>query len=46
MDELLGFALSMLAVIAGGLVGFEREWRGRTAGFRTLCADRFDDGSG
>ena len=30
------FALPLLAaVIAGGLIGFEREWRGRAAGFRT-----------
>lgn len=25
----------LAAVIAGGLIGFEREWRGRAAGFRT-----------
>lgn len=31
------FSLSSLgaAVLAGGLIGFEREWRGRAAGFRT-----------
>jgi putative Mg2+ transporter-C (MgtC) family protein len=30
------FALPLLAaVVAGGLIGFEREWRGRAAGFRT-----------
>lgn len=31
------FALTALAasVVAGGLIGFEREWRGRAAGFRT-----------
>ncbi|MBX9460364.1 MAG: MgtC/SapB family protein [Brevundimonas sp.] len=30
------FALPLLAaVMAGGLIGFEREWRGRAAGFRT-----------
>lgn len=31
------FTLSALAasVVAGGLIGFEREWRGRAAGFRT-----------
>ena len=30
------FALPLLAaVLAGGLIGFEREWRGRAAGFRT-----------
>ena len=23
------------AVVAGGLIGLEREWRGRAAGFRT-----------
>ena len=23
------------AIVAGGLIGFEREWRGRPAGFRT-----------
>lgn len=36
MNDLPGFALPLFAaVIAGGLVGFEREWRGRAAGFRT-----------
>ena len=30
------FILPLLAaVLAGGLIGFEREWRGRAAGFRT-----------
>jgi putative Mg2+ transporter-C (MgtC) family protein len=30
------FALPLLAaVMAGGMIGFEREWRGRAAGFRT-----------
>ena len=30
------FVLPLLAaVLAGGLIGFEREWRGRAAGFRT-----------
>jgi putative Mg2+ transporter-C (MgtC) family protein len=31
------FTLAALAasVVAGGLIGFEREWRGRAAGFRT-----------
>jgi len=36
MTDLPGFALPLLvAVLAGGLIGFEREWRGRAAGFRT-----------
>jgi putative Mg2+ transporter-C (MgtC) family protein len=36
MTDLPDFALPLLAaVIAGGLIGFEREWRGRAAGFRT-----------
>jgi putative Mg2+ transporter-C (MgtC) family protein len=36
MNDFPGFALPLLAaVIAGGLIGFEREWRGRAAGFRT-----------
>ncbi len=30
-----GFARLMLATIAGGLIGLEREFRGRQAGFRT-----------
>jgi len=35
-DSLPDFALPLLAaVVAGGLIGFEREWRGRAAGFRT-----------
>ena len=29
LPEILG------AVVAGGLIGLEREWRGRSAGFRT-----------
>ncbi|MDP3803395.1 MAG: MgtC/SapB family protein [Brevundimonas sp.] len=36
MTDLPDFALPLLAaVLAGGLIGFEREWRGRAAGFRT-----------
>lgn len=36
MTDLPAFALPLLAaVVAGGLIGFEREWRGRAAGFRT-----------
>ena len=36
MSDLPGFTLPLLAaVVAGGLIGFEREWRGRAAGFRT-----------
>lgn len=36
MTDLPDFALPLLAAIAaGGLIGFEREWRGRSAGFRT-----------
>ncbi len=36
LTDLPGFALPLLAaVVAGGLIGFEREWRGRAAGFRT-----------
>lgn len=36
MTNLPAFALPLLAaVLAGGLIGFEREWRGRAAGFRT-----------
>ena len=36
LNDLPGFALPLLAaVVAGGLIGFEREWRGRAAGFRT-----------
>ncbi len=36
MSDLPGFTLPLLAaVLAGGLIGFEREWRGRAAGFRT-----------
>lgn len=34
--DLPDFALPLCAaVLAGGLIGFEREWRGRAAGFRT-----------
>lgn len=36
IHDLPGFTLPLLAaVLAGGLIGFEREWRGRAAGFRT-----------
>ena len=36
LTDLPDFALPLLAAIfAGGLIGFEREWRGRSAGFRT-----------
>jgi putative Mg2+ transporter-C (MgtC) family protein len=36
LDALPGFALPLVAAItAGGLIGFEREWRGRAAGLRT-----------
>ncbi|RZJ03466.1 MAG: MgtC/SapB family protein [Brevundimonas sp.] len=36
LNDLPGFTLPLLAaVLAGGLIGFEREWRGRAAGFRT-----------
>lgn len=36
MNDLPAFTLPLLAaVVAGGLIGFEREWRGRAAGFRT-----------
>lgn len=36
MQNLPSFILPLLAaVLAGGLIGFEREWRGRAAGFRT-----------
>lgn len=36
VDELPGFTLPLLAAVAaGGLIGFEREWRGRAAGLRT-----------
>lgn len=36
LHDLPDFVLPLLAaVIAGGLIGFEREWRGRSAGFRT-----------
>jgi len=36
LNDLPEFALPLLAaVVAGGLIGFEREWRGRAAGLRT-----------
>jgi putative Mg2+ transporter-C (MgtC) family protein len=36
LASLPDFTLPMLAaVLAGGMIGFEREWRGRAAGFRT-----------
>lgn len=36
ISDLPDFVLPLLAaVLAGGLIGFEREWRGRAAGFRT-----------
>lgn len=36
MNDFPDFALPLLAaVIAGGLIGFERQWRGRAAGLRT-----------
>jgi putative Mg2+ transporter-C (MgtC) family protein len=36
LTDLPDFFLPLLAaVLAGGLIGFEREWRGRSAGFRT-----------
>ena len=36
LSDLPDFALPLLAaIVAGGLIGFEREWRGRAAGFRT-----------
>ena len=36
LSHLPDFALPLFAaVLAGGLIGFEREWRGRAAGFRT-----------
>jgi putative Mg2+ transporter-C (MgtC) family protein len=36
LSDLPDFALPLLAaMLAGGLIGFEREWRGRAAGFRT-----------
>lgn len=36
LSDLPGFTFPLLAaVLAGGLIGFEREWRGRAAGFRT-----------
>lgn len=36
LRDLPDFVLPLFAaVLAGGLIGFEREWRGRSAGFRT-----------
>jgi putative Mg2+ transporter-C (MgtC) family protein len=36
LSQIESFALPLLgAVVAGGLIGFEREWRGRPAGLRT-----------
>ena len=36
LASLPAFTLPLLAaVLAGGMIGFEREWRGRAAGFRT-----------
>jgi putative Mg2+ transporter-C (MgtC) family protein len=36
LSDLPGFTLPLLAaMLAGGMIGFEREWRGRAAGFRT-----------
>ena len=36
LSQIESFALPILgAMLAGGLIGFEREWRGRAAGFRT-----------
>ncbi|MCS6627843.1 MgtC/SapB family protein [Roseibacterium beibuensis] len=36
LHDLPDFVLPLFAAVAaGGLVGFEREWRGRSAGFRT-----------
>lgn len=36
LSDLPGFTLPLVAaILAGGLIGFEREWRGRAAGFRT-----------
>ncbi|WP_292034512.1 MULTISPECIES: MgtC/SapB family protein [unclassified Brevundimonas] len=36
LSEIESFALPIVgAVVAGGLIGLEREWRGRAAGFRT-----------
>lgn len=36
LSDLPEFVLPLLAAVAaGGLIGFEREWRGRSAGFRT-----------
>lgn len=36
LSQIQNFALPLMgAVVAGGLIGFEREWRGRPAGLRT-----------
>jgi putative Mg2+ transporter-C (MgtC) family protein len=36
LSDLPDFVLPLLAAVAaGGMIGFEREWRGRSAGFRT-----------
>lgn len=35
MDWTFTMASLSAAILAGGLIGFEREWRGRAAGFRT-----------
>lgn len=36
LNDLPDFVLPLVAAIAaGGMIGFEREWRGRSAGFRT-----------
>ena len=36
LDDLLQYAVPILcAVLAGGLIGLEREWKGQAAGFRT-----------
>lgn len=36
LTALPDFVLPLVAaIVAGGLIGFEREWRGRSAGFRT-----------
>lgn len=35
-DDLIGYVWPVAgAILAGGLIGFEREWRGRAAGLRT-----------
>src|SRR5688572_21114923 len=36
LDALPAYALPLIgAALAGGMIGLEREWRGRAAGFRT-----------